>query len=205
MKVYFVRHGETKENATNIHQASTADLSEKGINQAHLVAERLESFPINLIISSTHDRTKQTAEIINSRIKKPAKESDLFIERKRPTVIEGLEYEHPKAVEIKSQIHANYHIPEFRHSDEETFFQMKERAKKALDFLENLEEENVLVVTHSDFILCMLGIMIFGDEFNAHDDLKFVSTFQSNNTGITCCEFTNKWRIKSWNDHSHLK
>lgn len=204
MKVYFVRHGESVGNAKRIHQDGSAPLSEKGISQAETLAKRFENIEVDKIIASPFKRAEETAEIINKVLNKPIEYSDLFIERKRPTSIEGLEYIHEEAVKTRTLIEENYHDPKFKHSDEETFFEMKDRATKAIDNLSKLTEENILVVSHSDFIICMLGVMIFGDKFESGEDLELNSALKSNNTGITLCEFTDRWRIRTWNDHAHL-
>ncbi len=81
---------------------------------------------------------------------------------------------------------------------------MKNRAEKALTFLENQNEENILVVTHGDFLICLMGVIIFGNNLEAKSNLKFGETFISNNTGITVFEHIDRWRIRTWNDHAHL-
>ncbi len=204
MKVYFIRHGQSEGNAKRFHQNSSASLTNIGVKQAEDLAKRFASIEIDKIISSPFKRTKHTSEIINKNLNKPIEYSQLFIERKMPSEIEGLEYQDPEAIKVKSFIGSKNHNPDFKHSDEETFFEMKKRAKEALKFLEGITEENVLVVSHFEFIVCLLGVMIFGDEYELNTDLKFVLTFKSNNTGITLCEFNEKWRIRTWNDHAHL-
>lgn len=86
MKLYLVRHGETVLNAQNIHQTSSTELSASGKKQAEDLANRLENIDIDLVLSSSHLRAKQTAEIIVNKIKKPLELSDLLVEQKRPTV-----------------------------------------------------------------------------------------------------------------------
>ncbi len=65
---YFaVRHGEAENNVLNI-VSNEPDfphhLTEKGIEQAHLIAEKLKSKKIDALYSSPFVRTKETAEII---------------------------------------------------------------------------------------------------------------------------------------------
>lgn len=203
-KVYFVRHGQSEGNAKRFHQDDSAALTQKGIEQAEALGNRFKSIEVGEIIASSFKRAKETAEIINKVLNKPIEYSDLLVERKRPTSIEGLEYIHEDAIKTKELIEENYHNPEFKHSDEESFFEMKDRAIKAIDYIRMRKEDNVLVVSHSDFIVCMIGVMIFGEKFKSEEDLQLNHALKSNNTGITLCEFTDRWRIRTWNDHAHL-
>lgn len=65
LQVYLVRHGETEWNVAHCIQGqSDSPLTEVGIRQAKLVAERVKSIGITHIISSDLGRTQKTAEII---------------------------------------------------------------------------------------------------------------------------------------------
>ncbi len=65
MKLYIIRHGETVENSNNcLVGRINSSLTQNGINQAKEVKKYLDSKNIDLIVSSTLDRCKQTAEII---------------------------------------------------------------------------------------------------------------------------------------------
>lgn len=66
MKIYLVRHGETIENKTGIHQGQALQgiLSEKGINQAIKVADRLKVEKFDVIFSSDLGRASNTAKEI---------------------------------------------------------------------------------------------------------------------------------------------
>ena len=84
--IYFVRHGETKSNATGVRQGEEGSLTEKGREQALATAKR---FPTHkgrpqIIISSPYERTKETAEIIAKYLDIKIKYSDLLKERKNP-------------------------------------------------------------------------------------------------------------------------
>jgi broad specificity phosphatase PhoE len=205
MKVYFVRHGETVENSKEVYQDAFTNLSPQGKRQAEILANRIKKINIDLIITSTFLRTKQTTEIINKKNNKPVIKSELFVERKRPTQVEGLSYKDPTALKIKNYINSNFHIESFRHSDEEIFTEMKGRAIKALDFVTKQNAENILVVSHGDFLLCIFGVVLFGNKFKAKEYLNFKDKLYSENTGITLCEFKdNNWKAVTWNDHAHL-
>jgi broad specificity phosphatase PhoE len=205
MNVYFIRHGETTANYNWIHQDAKTELSENGRKQAQFLANRLKKINLDLIVTSTYERTKDTANIIKNEINKPLISSDLFIEIKRPSEVEGLRYDDPKVVKIRNKIILNFHEPSFRHSDEESFYDLSDRSKKALTYLEELTEANILVVTHGDFIRCLLGQILLGNKFDSHDFLNIKEKFSLNNTAITLCEYKEgKWKLITWNDFAHL-
>jgi len=65
LQVYLVRHGETKWNAARrIQGQSDSALTEKGEQQAHLVANRVRNEGITHVITSDLGRTLRTAQII---------------------------------------------------------------------------------------------------------------------------------------------
>lgn len=205
MKVYFVRHGESQLNAQRVHQLSTTELSEIGKQQAEVVAKRLLKLPIDVLLSSTYSRAKQTADIIRKFINKPIEYSPLFNERKRPTVIEGRATNEPEVVAINNKITQNLHNPTWRHSDEETFFDMKERAENALTYLTEYNKEHIAVVTHGDFLRMLIGVMGWGNAFKAEDYILFLTFLPWQNTAITVCEYKEeKWKLVTWNDETHL-
>ena len=52
MDVYFIRHGETECNKKHIHQLPSTHLNERGIEQAHTVAELARELNPSLLVSS---------------------------------------------------------------------------------------------------------------------------------------------------------
>ncbi|WLS78342.1 2,3-diphosphoglycerate-dependent phosphoglycerate mutase GpmB [Erwinia pyri] len=65
LQVYLVRHGETLWNAARrIQGQSDSALTEKGVQQAHQVGERMKHLGITHVIASDLGRTRHTAEII---------------------------------------------------------------------------------------------------------------------------------------------
>lgn len=63
--IYFVRHGETAENAGGVVQGQTdVPLNENGLIQARLVGERLKNEPFDVILSSDLQRAAITARSI---------------------------------------------------------------------------------------------------------------------------------------------
>lgn len=66
---YFIRHGESEHNKREIFAGGTCDssLTDKGVDQALLLKEKLTSIQIDHVISSPLIRAKKTAEIATGR------------------------------------------------------------------------------------------------------------------------------------------
>src|SRR5690606_39514058 len=62
--VYFVRHGQSVDNASPVFQSIDSPLSEKGRSQAKNIAERLSSVHFETLIASPVQRAKETAQYI---------------------------------------------------------------------------------------------------------------------------------------------
>lgn len=211
-KIYFVRHGESEGNKGSTHQDQFTSLSENGRKQAVFIANRCAKFSIEIIISSSLNRAKETAEIIASRTGKPLEISDLFIEQRRPTEQIGKPRDDAEVLRVEKIIRENFHIKNFRFSDEENFDDLKARAGQCLNFLQNRQEENILVVTHNYFIRTLAARAVFGEKLTGYECEQFFRVFRMENTGITVLEFDDKknkenesmWKLWIWNDHSHL-
>lgn len=205
MKVYFVRHGETESNVANKLQDGSSRLSLKGKEQAKFLAERVSKLKIDAFLSSTYERAKETAEIINGALNKEIDFTDLFIETKVPSEIVGRTSNDPETIRIQKLWYENFGNPEWHFSDEENFHDRKKRALACLNYLISLDKENILVVTHGTFLRLIIAIMMVGENLTLEEDRKMSTALISSNTGITVCEYAeNKWQIITWNDIAHL-
>ncbi len=214
-RVYFVRHGLSSGNADDVwHSLYDPDpLVDQGKDQSLLLAERCVKLPIDVIISSTIERAKTTADIVSGVIKKPVELSDLFIERRRPSNQIGFLKDSPESRFIGTTILENFHIENYRFSDEENFEDLKTRAHQALLFLEKRPEADILVITHDFFLRIILAYVTFGDSLNGDECRQFIKVFCMKNTGLTIMVFddiqkpvaTSAWRVYTWNDFSHLQ
>jgi len=83
MKLYFVRHGETIDNAKRHYQSNNSPLSKLGRQQAQILAKRLQNFTLDSILCSPLRRTQETGQIINERLHKRIKYTKLLSEIKR--------------------------------------------------------------------------------------------------------------------------
>lgn len=207
MKIYFVRHGQTEHNVQFLHQNESTMLSEEGIKQAEILAKRFSKIPVDIIFASPMQRTKQTAEIINKKLKKEIVYTDLIREWKRPVEFEGKKGTDPMVLEVYKTINLHQDDPNWHYSNEENFIEFKGRVKKFLDFLTTeVKQENVLVVSHSGPIKMISLLMGLKDMVRPEIFFGFVDTFRIQNTSITFCknEKDGLWSVEAFNDHRHL-
>ncbi len=201
MKVFFVRHGSTDSLEKRISQPDNEPLNSKGLSQAQEVAHRFVKHPLDLVISSPHLRALQTAQAITSNILI----SPLFAEVKKPTTVIGQPKENLEVKNILTKIGEMYSIdPSWHYSDEENFEDLKNRGLEALSFLQTQTKDNILVVSHGNFIALLLGLMMFGNDYPVKLSLKLKNFFRLSNTGVSTCNWIDgKWTLETWNDISH--
>ncbi len=211
MNIYFVRHGSTEGNESDQFQLPTIELSERGMKQAEVLAKRFKSIPVDVVFSSPMTRAAQTARAIAEKTGHTVIEDPLFEEVNRPSAVRGRSKSDPEVKEIMRIVKSTFTDPENRHSDEEDYFQIRDRAKKALEFLSKREEQNILVVTHGEILKMVLARVIFGDKITPElfDEIK--RTFVPDNTGITTIQYDlsfelhdSGWYVLGWNDHAHF-
>lgn len=216
MKVIFVRHGEGAHNVKKLYSTPDFELTDVGKKQAEVAAERLLHLPIDIIIASSFKRTKQTAEIINKRLGKEIIFTDLAVEGKRPKEIAGKSFSDPEVVKIRQQLEENFSNKNWHFSDEENFYDLKQRAEKFIEFLEGVNEENILVISHINFIKMVFLVMMLKEAITPEIYLKAYDFLTLETSGLTICKRINDdknpygmgrktdWELVTWNDHSHL-
>lgn len=205
MILYIVRHGESELNAKKIHQNATIPLSPLGKNQAVAISQRLSNILIDTIIASPFERAKMTAEIIGEKLSLPIEYSEIFVEIKRPSEIEGKGVDEPEVLAIKNKIRENSHDPEWRYSDEETFFDLKSRVLQGIEDIQKRDAENIVLVTHGEFLRMLVFVLALQENATPENYLYFRPFLEVSNTGLTILKYTkDKWHLASWNDHSHL-
>ncbi len=208
MKIYLVRHAESEFNIKGLHQHDEVSLSKTGKKQAILLKKRLSKIPFDVIISSPAKRTKETVEIINKEFKKEIIFNNLIIERKMPTELIGKYHLGKESERIRKLRRKNSNNKNWHYSDEENYLEYKERIQKFYQYLNKLDKENVLIISHAGPIRMLLFLIMFRNkEFDPEFYFKFNELFRVVNTGITVCEKENNgfWHVWTYNDHSHIK
>ena len=207
--VYFVRHGESGGNVGTIYQPLDSPLNTKGKEQAAFIARRVLSLSFESMISSPLRRTKETAEIIAASVGKKIEFCDLFVERKKPTNLNGKPYTDNDANTLNLEWEKSLYTSGYRAEDGENFDEIVDRADEALEYLAKRPDSRLLVVTHGYFLRTILARILLGDTIDDATFKHFQSRIRSTNTGITVLEHDTdlpspSWRLLVWNDHAHL-
>ncbi|HEX9008645.1 MAG TPA: histidine phosphatase family protein [Patescibacteria group bacterium] len=194
MKVYITRHGESVSNAEGYIAFSYTGLSDKGMEDAKKLGERLakENIKIDAIYCSSLYRTLQTMDqIFKGGFKIDPKKvivTDLVRE------INRAEYEGVPSTEYYAVRDASGMDPDdFKCKGGESENDVKRRAAEFKKMIEESGYENILVVTHGHFI----------GRFNSLFGMKLEHT-----TGgaLSLLEIEGgKAEVKFWNDTSHLE
>ncbi len=211
--IYFVRHGETEQNAKGIRQGREGALTEKGRAQALATAKRFPKHKGSpqVIIASPYERTRETAEIIAKELKMKVKYSDLLVERRNPTEIIGHSGDEKDVRAIVDRIDKSYHPDDLRISDEENFIDLKKRAKKLLHYIRWRREKRIIMVTHGIFLKMVASYMLYGKKLTAseYNNLSYFNPID--NAGMAIVSYThhwftrNEWKIIVWNDLDQSK
>lgn len=207
MKILVVRHGETANNKERIHQPSDTPLSASGEEQAKKIASRLSHIAIDKIFVSPLPRAQKTAEIINEKVRARVITKSELEEIKRPSTIVGKKYADPTIQSTKYEILMNIADPDWHHSDEENFHDIK---KRMVSFLEMMEKEppksTLLIVTHSYIAKMFFSYIMLGPHMTAEGFWYLYNHALLSNTGLAEFEFTDNrgWRVITWNDTTHF-
>lgn len=208
--VYLVRHGQSEDNAAPVFQSYSSPLSTKGKSQAEKVANRIKHLSFEALISSPQERAKQTAGAIASKTNKEAEFSDLFVERIKPTAMDGKSYDDQQARRTWREWEKSLLTPGYKVEDGENYDSIVARADKALDFLQKRDEKTLVVVSHGHFIRTIIARVLLGPGLNSTNLKRFYDLISIENTGITVLHFREayeepaQWRLWSLNDHAHF-
>lgn len=149
MKLYIVRHGKTDWNIMGLLQGQTnIELNEEGINDARKLSKEINLNEIDLCISSSLERAKQTAEILtNNKIK--IIYDDMIVER-------GFgDYEGKKINYDLIENQWNYKLNDSSNNIEN----IEACLIRAKTFLDKIKKEypnkTILIVSHGSLIKCL--------------------------------------------------
>ena len=151
MKIYFVRHGQTNYNVLNLcndDKSKDVHLTELGKQQAERVAEKLKDINLERVFISELPRTKETAEIITKNHNVIFQIESRINERK--TGFEG---------KLVSDFFNALKSDPFnlKFNNGESFQEKKRSVFSFLEELENLNYNEILVVTHGEILQIING------------------------------------------------
>lgn len=199
-KIYLIRHGETEWNVSRkIQGHKDIPLTDTGIKQANLIADRLMSEDIDIIYSSDLKRAYDTAKIIGDKIGLEPNPRKEFREINFG-IWEGL-YNDKIGLEYGEEIYLWRKEPEkLKIEGGETLKEVQLRAMRELESIMNMnQDKNVLIVSHGVTIKTMiLGILDM--------NLFYFKNLTIDNVSLTIIEFREYNKVlKVLNDTSHLK
>lgn len=161
MKIYIIRHGESKANALNIFLGhGDMDLSERGYLQAQLTAKYLSKLPIDAIYSSDLLRAYHTAEATSKLTGVP------IIKDKNLREINGGKWEFMPYEQILEKYKQSFTVwyTDFlnaRCDGGESTLEVQERISKTMtEIAKNNPDKNVLVFSHGATIRCFMEYLI---------------------------------------------
>lgn len=208
--VYFVRHGQSVDNASPVFQSVDSPLSEKGISQAKSIAERLSAIQFETLITSPVQRASETAGYISEKTNKEIIFSDLFVERIKPDEIDGKPWTDEDANNVWRAWEETLYSPGHHVSNGENYDDTVARVDQALEFLEKRPECNIAVVTHGYFLRAIVARVLLGDNLTGPIMKRFQERASVENTAITVLNYRDAfeeelaWRLWTLNDHSHF-
>ncbi len=205
MKVYFVTHGESQDYCDNVYERPESPLTDDGYQDILILAEKFSKISFDVIISSPLERAIETAEEIAKLSNKKVEINELFTEVRLPKELEGRSIDDPKIKNIQKLLLAKWSYPAWHYSDEENFIDVKKRAINALSYLNQRQEKDIVVVTHSHFLTMVFLVMALGKYVTAEEYSRFDTFSQMDHASISLCELTSKgWKMQIWNESFHL-
>lgn len=160
--LYLIRHGQTVWNEMKKMQGlKNSDLTERGIEQATLLGEKLATEPIDLICTSPSIRAIKTSELVNQQLKVPVIKDDGFQEidmglweGKTYTEIEN---KYPKEWNLFWDDPLNFQAE----NNGETFAELNKRSANSLEeMIKSLPGKHVAIVSHRITIKTMVSNLL---------------------------------------------
>ena len=141
MKIYIVRHGQVRSNALNMYNSEDEDLTDKGVEQANELKEKIKDIDVDIIICSPLLRAIHTANIINVKSKEII--VDDRIKKRDPGDLSG------KSLEVTNRDEYWNYNTKIQYGTSETMQSLFTRVHKFLDELKTKNYNSVLIVVHS--------------------------------------------------------
>ncbi len=208
--VYFVRHGQSEDNISPVFQSTETNLSERGKEQADYIAKRISKLSFDKLVSSPLNRARQTAEKISKLTGKEIEFSDIFVERIKPTSINGKPHTDQESVKKWRLWEESITNRGQKVEDGENYSELLDRAKNALDYLHGLQEREIVAVTHGYFLRTIVALVLMGESISPETFSQFQKVAHTENTGLTALTYEGGfeqepcWRLWVYNDHAHL-
>ena len=142
MKIFVARHGQTVWNAQNkVCGITNVELTEKGIEQAKKLAETVQNYSIDIILSSPLKRAVETSKIVAAKNNIPMQIEELLIEQDYG-IYEGVDRKNESFL-------ANKRNFAYRYPEGESMMQVAYRIYGLIEKLkEQYKGKNILMISH---------------------------------------------------------
>ncbi len=186
---YFIRHGQTDWNAEERFMGSTdISLNSTGREQAQQALELVQNLPIDMIVTSSLARAKETADIINKKLQLPIivdariKERN-FGDLEGKTYAEDLAYKEKILIENPELIEKETgHAPP---PNGEPYSEFSNRILEAMnEHLNNNPEKNILFSSHGA-VYILLYKAIFDKAHHPDNACPYLFEKQNNEWNFT--------------------
>lgn len=189
--IFLIRHGETAQNAAQVVQPPSSALSERGVTQAQLVARRLSSAGVAIVLSSHLARARMTAETLLAETGAPL-EIDPDLQERNYGDIRGTPY---------AELEVDIFGPDYAPPGGETWSVFHDRVDAAWRRATETAARtagNLAIVTHG--LVC---------RSLAERHLKLAGEDQPaptrwGNTSVTVIDAAPPWRVRLLNCTAHL-
>jgi 2,3-bisphosphoglycerate-dependent phosphoglycerate mutase len=156
--IWFIRHAESETNV-GLPTASplTAQLTPAGREQARCIADTF-STPPQLIVTSTFQRSQQTAEFTLQRF--PTTRVEVWPVHEFTYLSQSLGPEPTTIFDRRPQVDAYWDRLDHHYSDgdgAESFTEFMQRVQNVVERLKHADEDFIAVYTHGQFILAILS------------------------------------------------
>jgi broad specificity phosphatase PhoE len=172
----------------------------------------LSKISAQIIISSPLARTRQTAEAIGAATNTEIEFTPLFAERCFPNEILGLKKDEEDAMRIEDQWTRSLDGRSEWDGSGDTFEMLRERADKAMEYLETRREETIILVTHGYFMRLLFARALLGANMTREQFAPFAWGLRVGNASISKMVYDieddahwSLWHVEYWSDMSHLE
>jgi broad specificity phosphatase PhoE len=157
--------------------------------------------PLKVVVASTASRAIETAKIVTKGKGLEIRTTDLFLEREHPSELLGVSHSDEHFKKVKYKVEESF-LKQEAYADEETFFELCERAGGFRKDLEELSENEVLVVGHGKFTKFFLAYLCYGEDMTPKLFLSLDKFQKSRNLGLSEIQFdtdSGEWTLRQWN------
>jgi len=198
MEIYLIRHGESMQSSEYFCEAKQTinpPLTQKGIEQAHKLADRLKCVAFDRIYTSDLDRAIQTANILNASVN-----SDVIISKHFREIDMG--EIHKKSWDDFPELYSEWilHEADIPYPNGENGADVWHRCKQKIDEIVSLNYKRIAIVCHGGTIRSMIcGIL------NIPQHKRFCLGAPTENCSVSIIIYKEKDSVlHTFNDFVHI-